>query len=606
MCGIIGMVSLNSPAAPIVKKGLKRLEYRGYDSVGIASLYQGKIYVKKGKGKLNEVDERLKLDTLPGTTAVGHTRWATHGAPSDENAHPHLDCKGKVAVVHNGIIENYLELREELEYRGHVFRSETDTEVLVHLIEEELDKGLKPFEAFKSAIKRAKGSYAIAVLIAGEDNKIFFARKMSPLVIGLGKGANYLASDIPAFLEYTRNVVIVHDYEVGFITPSGVYIEKLDGTPVDVSERRIVVEWTPEMAMKSGYPHFMLKEIHEQPLALKQTFEGIGPEVDMASEAIYSARRLFLVAAGTSYHATLVFDYLMNKIAGIPTIPFIASEYAKYINSVGEGDVLVAVSQSGETADTLKAIREFKKRGVKAIAVTNVVGSAITRECEFSVYTRAGPEIGVAATKTFTTQLLILSALSVKVAEKSGRVGSSEAMKMFEELRESSRIANEVINRYEGWAKKLGKIIAGKDNAYYLGRGVSVAVAMEGALKMKEIAYVHAEAYPAGESKHGPIALIEEGFPVVFVSIEEDLARLLLGNVEEMKARNAFTIGVVSAGAEYLTKKLDEYALIPPTPLHVAPILHVIPLQMMAYYAAVERGYDPDMPRNLAKTVTVE
>ncbi|RLI10654.1 glutamine--fructose-6-phosphate transaminase (isomerizing) [Candidatus Bathyarchaeota archaeon] len=606
MCGIIGVAALEGEVAAKVKRGLKRLEYRGYDSVGIASLFGGKIYVKKGKGKLDEVDSRLNLDLMPGRLAVGHTRWATHAAPSDANAHPHTDCKNLVAVVHNGIIENYLELKKELTEKGHAFRSETDTEVLAHLIEEGLERGLRGLEALRYAVKRARGSYAIAVLMVGEEDKIFFARKLSPLVIGLGNGANYVASDIPAFLEYTQRVMIVHDDEIGYITPTEVHLERVDGTPVDVGERVIVVDWTPEMAMKGGYPHYMLKEIHEQPLALAQTYRGLGPELEEVGEALHSASRVFLVAAGTSFHATLVFDYLLNKMAGIAAVPLIASEYFKYTNTVGEGDIVVAVSQSGETVDTLRAVREFRARGAKVVAVTNVIGSALTRESDLTVYTRAGPEIGVAATKTFTTQLLVLSALAVSVAKARGRVSESEASSMIRQLGEAADMVNEVINRYEGWAKRIAETIAAKQNMYYLGRGVSVPVAMEGALKMKEIAYVHAEAYPAGESKHGPIALIEKGFPVVFVSIEGELSKLLLGNVEEMRARGAYTIGVMPPRDKELIEKIHEVVIVPEAPLHVAPIVYIVPLQMMAYYTAVKRGYDPDKPRNLAKTVTVE
>ncbi len=607
MCGIIGVAALKGiNAALVVKRGLHRLEYRGYDSVGIATLHGGVIRVKKGKGKLVEVDRRLRLSELPGNVAIGHTRWATHGAPSDDNAHPHLDCTGRVAVVHNGIIQNYLELKSELASKGHVFRSETDTEVIAHLIEEGLKEGLEPLEALRRALKRIKGSYAIAVLVAGEEDKIFFARKDSPLVIGLSDGANFVASDIPAFLEHTRRVVVVHDYELGYITPTRVHLEKLDGSPVDVLGRAMEVDWTPEMAMKGGYPHFMLKEIHEQPRALRRTLEGLGGELLKAAELVYSARRIYLVAAGTSYHATLVFDYLLNLLAGVPTHPMIASEFRRYLRGVGEGDVVLAVSQSGETVDTLMAVREFKERGAKVIALANVVGSAIPRESHLVLYTRAGPEIGVAATKTFTTQLLVLSKLAFEVALMGGGLGEGDYRELVKGLEAAPSAVNRVIARYEGWAKRVGRELAAKQNMFYLGRGLSVPIAMEGALKMKEISYIHAEAYPAGESKHGPIALVEPGFPVVFVSIEGRLRRLLLGNVEEMRARGAYTIGVVAGDPGELADRLDELVVVSGVPELVATIPAIVPLQLIAYYASVTRGYDPDKPRNLAKTVTVE
>ena len=607
MCGIIAIAALGgSDVAIRVKRGLSKLEYRGYDSVGIASVYHGRIYVKKGKGKLSEVDLRLDLSSIPGKLVIGHTRWATHGEPSDINAHPHVDCKSIVAVVHNGIIENYLELKRKLRDRGHKFLSETDTEVIAHLIEEGIEQGLNGLEALKYAIRRIRGSYAIAVLIASEEDKIFFARRLSPLVVGLGKSANYIASDIPAFLEYTRKIIVVHDDEIGYITPTKVHIENLDGHSIDIGSRIVTVDWTPEMAMKGGYPHYMLKEIHEQPYALSQTVRGLDLELKKIHEIMSEAERVFLVAAGTSFHATLVFEYLLAKLANIATIPMIASEYPKYSGVIDRSDLVVAVSQSGETVDTLKAVREFKRRGARVIAITNVVGSAITRMSDLILYTRAGPEIGVAATKTFTTQLLVLSALAVNIAGAKGILETEEIDKRVSRFSRVADMVNEIINRYEGWAKRIAETIVNKQNMYYLGRGVAVPVAMEGALKMKEIAYIHAEAYPAGESKHGPIALIEEGFPVIFISIEDDLSKLLLGNIEEMRARGAYTIGIVSSEDRDLMEKLHEFVTIPKQPIYIAPILYVVPLQLMAYYTAVKRGYDPDKPRNLAKTVTVE
>ena len=611
MCGIIGITSRPGkvPESPafIVRKGLERLEYRGYDSVGVASIVDYSIIVRKGKGKIKDVNRRKHLDRVPGYTIIGHTRWATHGRPSDVNAHPHIDCNGTIAVVHNGIIQNYLELREKLTKLGHKFRSETDTEVIAHLIEHFISEGLKPYDAFKKAIRSLKGSFALGVLISSEKDKIFFARKDSPLIIGLGDGYNFIASDIPAFLEYTRKVIIVHDFEVGYITPDSVHLENvLTGEVIDINKRIHVIDWTPDMAAKGGYPHFMLKEIHEQPRALKDTIHGLGVEVENAIKLIMNANRIFITAAGTSFHAGLVGDYLFNILAGYTSIPFIASEYSKYKNSVGEGDVLIAISQSGETIDTLMALRLFKKLGAKVIAISNVVGSAIPRESDVTVYTRAGPEIGVAATKTFTSQVMVLSWIAVKLAYYTGRIDETTYKSLLGDLHRVPELANKTLTLVEGETKLIGEEISDRHSVYYLGRGIGVPIALEGALKLKEIAYIHAEAYPAGESKHGPIALVEDGFPVIFIIIEDEMKKHILGNIEEMKARGAYTIGVVSDEDKEARKLLDRAITVPYIEPVFSPIIYIIPLQLLAYYTAVKKGYDPDKPRNLAKTVTVE
>ncbi|RLE64444.1 MAG: glutamine--fructose-6-phosphate transaminase (isomerizing) [Thermoprotei archaeon] len=610
-CGIIGVTARKSQGSPsriaeIVKKGLEKLEYRGYDSVGVAAIYDNRILVRKGKGKISEVNRRIKLDRVLGWTVIGHTRWATHGAPSDINAHPHTDCSGKIAVVHNGIIQNYVELKKELTAKGHRFQSETDTEVLAHLIEEYLKKGNEVFHAFKKALKRIKGSYAFGVIAVDEPDKIFFARKDSPLVIGIGRDMNFIASDIPAFLEYTRDVIIVYDEELGYITPDSVYLEDENGIPVNVKMRIRKIDWTPDMAKKEGYPHFMIKEIHEQPRALRDTLRGLDESVGEASKLILEARKVYFVAAGTSYHACLVGDYLLNILAGIPSFSIISSEYKKYRRSIGEGDVVIAVSQSGETIDTLMAIRVFKKNGAKIISVSNVVDSAIPRESNYTIYTRAGPEIGVAATKTFTTQILVLSWLSLSVAEKGGKLTENEARKMRDSLRKAPLLVSDILARYEGVTKKLGEELMNSRSAFYLGRGIGLPIAMEGALKLKEIAYIHAEAYPAGESKHGPIALVEPGFPVVFLIFEDEWKRHMLGNIEEMKARGAYAIGIIPEESEFIEERLDKAIVVPKLKPIVGTIVYSVPLQLIAYYAAVARGYDPDKPRNLAKTVTVE
>ena len=610
MCGIVGVTCLQgklSSPAKIIRKCLEKLEYRGYDSVGLASIFKGMIVVRKGKGKIEEVHRRMNFDGVPGNTVIGHTRWATHGAPSDNNAHPHIDCGRIVAIVHNGIIKNYMELKKKLIAKGHIFRSETDTEVVAHLIEEYLDKGFKPYEAFKKAISHVKGSYAIAAIIISEPNTIFFAKKDSPLIIGIGDGFNFIASDIPAFLEHTRRIVVVKDFEVGYITPTNVFIENLHtGKIVDVSKRLRFISWTAEMAAKAGYPHYMLKEIHEQPRALRETINGLGEEIEQAANMIVNARRVFITAAGTSFHAGLVLDYYLNSIAGIATIPLIASEYSKYVRSVKYGDLLIAISQSGETIDTLMAVREFKKRGAKILAISNVIDSAIPRESDLTVYTRAGPEIGVAATKTFTTQVLVELAVVLKVAELNAALNMDEIASLRKQLEKTPKIVEKTIMKHEAFVNSIAEIIHRKNSMYYLGRGLGVPIAMEGALKLKEIAYIHAEAYPAGESKHGPIALVEKDFPVLFIVLDDENSENILGNVTEMKARNALTIGLIPEPFEEFKEVLDYSIKIPLHDHLFSPITYTPILQLLAYYSAVKRGYDPDKPRNLAKTVTVE
>ncbi len=614
MCGIIGVVALpgRTPYRPslMVYRGLLRLEYRGYDSAGVAAVAPGrdKLIVLKGKGKIEELEKKLGFSQIDGFTLIGHTRWATHGVPNDINAHPHTDCTGRIAVVHNGIIQNYRELKESLVKKGHVFRSDTDTEVIPHLVEEFYKTSSSLYEAFRRAISVIEGSYAIAMVSTIEPGKIFFAKKDSPLVIGLADGFNLLASDIPAILEYTRRVIIVHDGEIGYITPDTVYIEKLGAGPVAWEKRVRIVDWSLEDATKGGYPHFMIKEILEQPRALQDTFFGLSrdPAVEEAVKLLLEARRIYITAAGTSFHASLYYSLLTSTLAGIPVIPFIASEYKIYANTAGHRDVLIVVSQSGETIDSLMALRAFRERDAKIIAVSNVIDSAIPRESDVAIYTRAGPEIGVAATKTFTTQTLALSWLAISHAEKTGGLTESEAGELRKILEEAPRQAMVSITNTESYAKQLSEWMATKTNTYYLSRGIGVPVAMEGALKLKEIAYIHAESYPAGESKHGPIALVEPEFPVVFtIPNDEELEKLLLGNIKEMKARGAVIIGVAHEKT-ILSDQLDIWLKTPTTHWILTPITHTPPMQLLAYYTAVKKGYDPDKPRNLAKTVTVE
>ncbi|RFA94975.1 glutamine--fructose-6-phosphate transaminase (isomerizing) [Pyrobaculum aerophilum] len=602
MCGIFGIIFAERPRRPlgeILRRGLERLEYRGYDSAGVAVVDRG-LVVKKDAGKVAEVAQRYGFDSLQGVVGLAHTRWATHGKPDQVNAHPHVDCRGVIAVVHNGIIENYAELKEELMKRGHVFRSETDTEVIAHLVEEYKKQGLDTFSAFKKALSRVRGAYAIALIDAENPRAIYFARNLSPLIIGVGEGFNIVASDIPTVLDHTKRVIAVRDGEYGYITAGEVYIEA-DGVPQDVAARIEEIPWSAEMATKGGYPHFMLKEIYEQPESLASTAAGLEPaQLEAVANALLAARNVYIVGAGTSYHAGLTLAFILPRLRITP-IPVISSEYAIYEDLYDKDDLAIAISQSGETIDTIKAVKAMRERGVKVVAVTNVVGSTLSRESDVVLYTRAGPEMGVAATKTFTTQVLTLAAVYLTALRALGH----DVAEHQRELKAVPDLARKTIEKTAGTAKELARRLRQRLSAYYLGRGAALPVAMEGALKLKEVAYLHAEAYPAGESKHGPIALVEEGFPVIFVFSDPNTGEKTLSNVAEMKARGALTIGTVPARSDY-AKKLDVAIEVPQTSELFAPILHVIPLQMLAYFTAVERGYDPDKPRNLAKTVTVE
>ena len=596
MCGIFGIVK-RAPheVGRVLREALERLEYRGYDSAGIAVATGSGIVVKKGVGKVAEVSARLGFDSVRGISGLAHTRWATHGRPTNENAHPHTDCTVSIAVVHNGIIENFEELRAWLEARGHRFRSDTDTEVVPHLLEEFLKLGMSTFDAWREAIKHLRGAYALAAIFLGESERIYFARYLSPLIVAIGEDFAVVSSDITSILPYTRRVIPIRDGEYGFVEPGRVYIEH-DGRPVDVVGRVVEVLWSVEEATRGGYPHYMLKEIHEQPEALASTIFGLDwNRIRRVAEDLLRARRVFAIAAGTSFHAAYVFSTAMARV-GIDVRPIVSSEYSQFTRLVDRGDLVFAVSQSGETIDTIRAAREFAKRGAKIIAVVNVVGSTLDREADETLYIRAGPEIGVAATKTFTSQVALLSA----VAESSAKLVGED---LGVELGRLPSAAREVIELTEGLARELAQRLARAGSMYYIGRGLGVPLAMEGALKMKEVAYIHAEAYPAGESKHGPIALVEEGFPVVVVVPDESVLDRIESNVEEMRARGARVILVAGRGVKLRANHLLETPRLDPIS-NVA--LQSIPLQLLAYYTAVERGLDPDKPRNLAKTVTVE
>ena len=604
MCGIIGIVSNDRHVANLLRECLKRLEYRGYDSVGMTTIYNSTLHTKKDKGKIDEIHQKLNFDTLPGHIGIGHTRWATHGPPSKRNAHPHMDCTRKIAVVHNGIIENFLELRKQLEEKGHVFQSDTDTEVIPHLIEEYIATGYNLADAVREALKQLKGSYAIAVIYAEEPDKIVCARKDSPLVIGIGEKAVYCASDIPAFLPMTNKVIFLNDGELAILTPYSVTVQNLEG---EVLTKEIkIINWTAEMAQKGGFPHFVLKEIHEQPRAIRDTLRTRQEYVDVFVESIMKAKRIYFVAAGTSYHAGLTATYMFSKLAKTYSQAVIASEFPEFIGeTLDEDTLIVAITQSGETADTLTAVRHAMKYGAKILAITNVLGSSITRHAHHTFYMQAGPEIGVVATKTFTTQLATLALITINLARQNGALTDMEAKQLFEELYQIPAKVKEIIETHEERAKTLAEKCYLKNNFYFLGRGISTATALEGALKLKEISYIHAEGYPAGESKHGPIALIEPGYPCVFIAPMDETHKHIIGNIMEMKARGAEIIAVIDKSDQDVSQLADTAFKMPSTPAIFTPITYIIPLQLFAYYVAVKRGVDPDKPRNLAKSVTV-
>jgi len=614
LCGIVGITAdplITGNIIPQLIDSLKRLEYRGYDSAGFAFIECGadKLLVLKDKGKIDSVVKRHRVGSKCGTTGIAHTRWATHGPPSQRNAHPHADCRGEIAVAHNGIIKNFAELRELLTAKGHRFTSDTDTEVIAHLFEEYISKGMSGFDAFKKVISLIEGTYAIVLIHLGEPTRIYFARHVSPLIIGVGEGFNAVSSDIPSLLPLTRRIIVVRDGEYGYIEPYRIHIE-YEGAKAEWRSRIRLVTWSIESAEKGGYPHFMFKEIMEQPRALYETYNGLlsaAAEVDKAASIISSADHIFVTGAGTSYHAGLVFAYYMSTITRLPVIPFIASEYKAYEGLGGRRAVLIAISQSGETIDTLQALRAFKARGTRIVSISNVIDSTIPRESHQAIYTRAGPEIGVAATKTFLTQILALTLLSISTAFTLGTIDSREKEDMINELEKAGKYAAKGIETSIRRIETLTDVLKNKTNMYILGRGLGVPLAYEAALKVKEVSYIHAEAYPAGESKHGPIALIEEDYPVIFIgaSPSKEYIEKLQGNVMEMKSRGAFTI-LIGHDAYNGIKGLDYFVSVGNPSELLAPYAITPPLQLLAYKLAVSLGRDPDKPRNLAKTVTVE
>jgi glutamine---fructose-6-phosphate transaminase (isomerizing) len=609
MCGIFGCILKQGSAAPLIHASLKRLEYRGYDSVGIATINDCRISLKKDQGKIDDVHRLLNLDELPGNMGIGHTRWATHGAPLKVNSHPHSDCTGEIIVVHNGIIENFSELKSELQNLGHRFTSKTDTEVIPHLIEETLkaNPSFSFAKAVQEAIKRLDGSYALAAMTTRESDKIVCARNESPLVLGINGNGVFCASDIPAFLPITNKAVMINNGELVILYPSGYEIKKIDDFS-SVNRESETIQWTAEMAVKQGYPHFMIKEIHEQPQTLRNTLRMQDHYLDLISTFLDRANEVFMVACGTSYHACLAASYMFSKLAFLPTYPVYASEFIEqHGKSVNIDSTILAVSQSGETADTLAAVTCAQQRAATILGLTNVIGSTLTRISRVYIGTQAGPEIGVAATKTFTSQLSVLAQLALRLSKKRGKISQDEMDCLEEKLLELPETVDTIVRTQEEKVKQIAKKYKDSKVFFFLGRGISTATAFEGRLKLMEIAYIPSIAFPAGESKHGPISLIENGFPVVFICPKDDSHKTLIGNIMEMQARGAHIIAIIEEGDEKIKALADDFIEVPKgIPSVLSPIPFAVPLQLLAYYVALEKDYNPDMPRNLAKSVTVK
>ena len=610
MCGIVGYIGFNQ-ASDFLLDGMAKLEYRGYDSAGIAVIGpENVIKIQKKVGRLANLEAIVKADPNEGTVGIGHTRWATHGRPSDMNAHPHSSEDGKFAVVHNGIIENYMPLKEELIEKGYHFKSETDTEVVAHLLEDMYDGDF--VSTVRRMLARVDGAYALEIICADEPDKIICTKKENPLVIGLGKGENFVASDIPAIINYTRDTYILSDGELAIVTRDNVSVFDRKGNAID--KEVFHVSWNAEAAEKGGYEHFMLKEIHDQPKAVRDTFgthiseDGKTvhfEELNWTADDVAAFNKILIVACGTAYHAGLVTKQYIENLARIPVNVEIASEY-RYSNPLTDDKTLcIVISQSGETSDTLAALKEAKRHGAKSLAITNVVGSSISREADNTVYTWAGPEISVASTKAYTTQLVAGLLFAVYLGQLNGKMDPALGAEILCGVKSLPTLIHEIFEVDEDM-KAFAKHYGFKSDAFFLGRAIDYAVAMEGALKLKEISYIHAEAYAGGELKHGTLALIEEGVPVIALATQEDVYDKMISNIREVKAREAVVIGIGMKGDEELSKHVDHTIYVPRANKFIAPILAVVPLQLLAYYAAITRGADVDKPRNLAKSVTVE
>jgi glucosamine--fructose-6-phosphate aminotransferase (isomerizing) len=617
MCGIVGYIGTQR-AVPIILEGLKRLEYRGYDSAGLAVFCDdNQLAVRRAKGKLRNLEHAIQMSPVDGAFGIGHTRWATHGRPTEENAHPHRDCKGNIVVVHNGIVENYLSLKQTLQEEGHEFKTETDTEIIAHLVEKHFRGNLE--EAVRASVKELTGVFALAVISSEDPRKIVAARSGPPVVIGLGDDEYFVASDVPAILAHTQDMFFLADGDMAVLTSAGVQLSDFDGRPVKRQVSHIL--WNPIEAEKGGYQHFMLKEIYEQPRAVRDTTLGrVGQEtgrifldeMDIAPAEFSRFKQVRIIACGTSWHAALAGKFMIERLSRLPVEVDYGSEF-RYRDPIVSPDTLtVVISQSGETADTLAAQREAKQKGSKTLAICNVVGSMITREAAGTIYTHAGPEIGVASTKAFTCQLTALFILAMHLGQANNYLDESVSRCLVQELlripgKLETVLSNDAV--YEALARSLHHA---KD-ALFLGRGIHYPIALEGALKLKEISYIHAEGYPAGEMKHGPNALIDENLPVLVLATRDpasDESRILyektLSNIQEVKAREGIVVAVVTQGDEEARKTADHVIEIPPTSELLAPILEIVPLQLLAYHIAVRRGCDVDQPRNLAKSVTVE
>jgi glucosamine--fructose-6-phosphate aminotransferase (isomerizing) len=617
MCGIVGYIG-PKPVVPVLLEGLRKLEYRGYDSAGIATVRDGNVSVRRSSGKLANLARLVEQDPPDGEYGIGHTRWATHGRPTEENAHPHRDCSGKIVVIHNGIIENYLELKSLLQKQGHRFATETDTEVIAHLAESLLP-GRSLVEAVSEALRQMRGSYAVCIISADDPNTIVAARRGPPLVLGLGDGELLVASDVPALLEHTRKVYFMRDGEMAILTAEGVKVQDFEGRPIEIVAQEI--RWSSEMAEKGGYRHFMLKEIHEQPRAIQDTIVGrisldsgqiFMDESNIPADVFAGIERIHIVACGTSWHAGLAGKFLLEEMARIPADVDYGSEF-RYRNPIlNSRSLVIAISQSGETADTLAAVREARAKGARILSICNVVGSMLSRESDGTLYTRSGPEIGVASTKAFTCQLAVLFLISLYLAQLRQTIHQTRAAQLLEELTRVPQCIEKLLS-YTALYEKIAKVMCKFNNSLYLGRGIQYPIALEGALKLKEISYIHAEGYPAGEMKHGPNALIDSNLPVVALAAKDSRDpksqlryEKMLSNIQEVRAREGIVIAVATEGDTHIAEIADHVIYVPELSDCLIPILLAVPLQLLAYHIAVLRGCDVDQPRNLAKSVTVE
>lgn len=610
MCGIVGYIG-DKKVVPVLLNGLKRLEYRGYDSAGIAVIENGGIYLKKQPGKISQLEIELTDNVMDRCAGIGHTRWATHGEPNRVNAHPHSNEKGDIALIHNGIIENYSSLKEELIKKGHVFETETDTEAIVHLIEEFYVNGTSLEEAVRLALSQVEGTYGIAVVSSREPDKIIAARLGSPIVLGHGENESFVASDVNAIVDHTKQVTYLDDGELAILTRSGVTVKTIDNLPVTKNIEEIAYDL--DRITKGGFPHFMLKEIMEQPQTIRDAMRGrllldegtarLGGLVNEIESLLY-ARRILITACGTSWHAALIGEYLLEEFCRIPVEVEYASEF-RYRDPVLDNDCLVLViSQSGETADTLAALREARRKGVKVFGICNVVGSTIARETDAGVYLHAGPEIGVASTKAFTSQVTVLALITLLISRMKN-MSASKGTEIVKELQAIPEKINRILRASDD-IREIARQYHTAANFLYLGRGYNFPVALEGALKLKEISYIHAEGYPAAEMKHGPIALIDENMPVVFIATRDSTYEKIMSNIEEVRARKGKVIAIATTGDERIVHRADHVIYVPETLEFLTPLLTIIPLQLLAYHIAILRGCDVDQPRNLAKSVTVE